>query len=66
MSAILITVIVVAAGAVGITFYKYKTASAVAAAAKTEITHLESFAKNVDAKVKVDYAATVKRIKALF
>ena len=66
MSAILIGVVVVAVVALGVAFYKHKTASAVAASAKKEIAYLETFVANVDSKVKVEYAATVKRLKAIF
>jgi len=66
MSLLIAGVVIVAAVAIGIAFYKHHTASAVAASAKKEIAYLETFVANVDSKVKVEYAATVKRLKAIF
>jgi hypothetical protein len=63
----LLVVLVVALGvAAGYAVYHYGTASAVETAVKAEVVKLEALASKVDASVKADYAAALKRIKAIF
>ena len=65
MSLIFDGVVVAAAVAIGIAFYKHHTTAAVIASAKKEALYLESVAISVTGEVKIAISGVVARLKAL-
>ena len=58
-------VVLTAAIAIGVAFYKHHTLAAVIASAKKEVAYLESVAEKVDVTVKADFATAVANLKKL-
>lgn len=59
-------VVIAAAVAIIVAFYKHRSLAAVEASAKKEIAYLETLAEKVGTTVKADFTAAVARLKAIF
>ena len=65
MSLIIIGLVVTAAVAIGLAFYKHGSLAAVKASAVKEAENLEALASKVEATAVADYKAIIARLKTL-